>query len=152
MSQVMRFNSVAVFGFLNRINRSDRKKEAQINQKSRSNGLAFFENFSQSMNNQWMKLEALAILGFLKRMNSSGLALKRPIWFQILKKNGLLLQLVEYTVASVYTSNSSMFFAITKDPWWIKTWYLTLKRSLAFWRGLMIRIVEMSHKNPKMQI
>lgn len=77
------------------------------------------------MNNQWMKLEPLAILGFLKRMNSSDLALEAHM-IPNFEKTGLLLQLMEYTAASVYTSNSSTFLAITKDPWWIKTWYLTL--------------------------
>lgn len=38
------------FGILRRINKLDREKEAHKNLKSRSNGVAFFTNFSLSMN------------------------------------------------------------------------------------------------------
>lgn len=46
------------FGILRRINKLDREKQAHKSLKTRSNGVAFFTNFSLSMTDQCMKFES----------------------------------------------------------------------------------------------
>lgn len=75
MNQVWRFGPLAIVGPQKRINGLDREKEAHGNQKSRSNGLVFLENFSQSMLDQQFKFELLAIWGLITRSNGSNLSL-----------------------------------------------------------------------------
>ena len=64
-------------------------------------------NFSQSMFDQLLEFESVAISSLTKRMNCWELAEARKI--KTFKKPKFALQPVKYIVASLYATNGSMF-------------------------------------------